>query len=108
MHAFCYASGHIGFGDRIPDGALPLAKGERDALIAHVSGMARHAREGDRLFVPGMPEAVDDAAALEVMRTFVQDLTKNIPAGVETIYSAAAKKAGIVPSQASGLAPGMR
>ena len=57
MHAFCYASGHIGFGPEVPPEALPLAEGPKKPLMDFISGVARHSRTSDDLFVPGLPSA---------------------------------------------------
>ena len=64
--ACVYASGHIAFLPEVPPGleALPICEGKDEAVKRFISGVARHAREGDHLFVPGMP----DAAKIRIRR----------------------------------------
>lgn len=72
MHAYCYASGQIEFGARIPDGALPIARGRSKPLRDFICGVARHAYDGETLLVPGIPEAPDQSAALDALRAFLK------------------------------------
>lgn len=87
MHAFCYASGQIGFGARIPAGALPIAKGPRTKLVEWLEAVARHAYDGEALLVPGVPEADNQDDALDALLAFTAWAAKGAPAGVETIHS---------------------
>lgn len=87
MHAYCFASGQIGFGPRVPEGALPIAKGPRQALQDLMEGVARHSRTDETLYVPGVPEADDEEAALDALATFTTWISKSLPPGVETIHS---------------------
>jgi hypothetical protein len=57
IHAYCYASGQIGFGAEIPDGAMPVCHGPAPLVRAEVSVTARLAHDGETLLVPGVPEA---------------------------------------------------
>lgn len=63
--AWCFASGQIEFGDvgTAPDGAIVIATGPKSHLRGVVSALARHSRSSSALFVPGVPEAADQAAA---------------------------------------------
>lgn len=88
MHAYCFASGQIEFGARIPEGALPIAKGPRKALVDWMQGVARHAYDGETLLVPGIPEAqLDQDAALDALKRFTLWISKHPPKGCETIHS---------------------
>lgn len=69
-YAYCYRSGHVEIGQVVPEGALPLAKGHRRDLEKQVSAKARHARDGDALLVPGIPEAADSRAAYDAYQRF--------------------------------------
>lgn len=101
MLAYCYASGQIGFGEAIPSGALPIARGEAAALVDFIKGVSRRGHNGQTLFVPGVPEASDDAQALDRLQDFVKNITNSLPDGVSTIYSAASRSKGLDPDAAA-------
>jgi hypothetical protein len=65
MKAYCFASGEIGFGPRMPKGALPIATGPEESLRAAISVSARHAYDGETLLVPGVPEEPDQMKAVD-------------------------------------------
>ena len=67
--AYCWASGHIEFGSKLPDGALPLLRGRKSVVYERVIGACRHGYRGE-LFVPGVPEAPNPLAALDAVRAF--------------------------------------
>lgn len=82
--AYCFASGHIEFGSRCPNGALPLLRGKDKKVRAFINPLARHGYStklvdgrptkipgSDTLLVPGMPEAPDQSAAMDALRAFV-------------------------------------
>ena len=71
-YALCDATGVITFAPRIPHDlrALPIARGPRKKLIAAITGVARHAYDGETLLVPGVPEASDQTAALDALLRF--------------------------------------
>jgi len=87
MHAYCFASGQIEFGARIPEGALPVAKGPRKVLVDYLNGVARHAYDRETLLVPGIPEAPDQGAALDALKRFTTWASEHAPAGVEFVHS---------------------
>lgn len=82
--AFCYASGLIQIGSKIPDGALPLyLKGPHRKLLNFVEGVARHGYSTElvngrptkipgteTLLVPGVPEAPNQMAAVDALTAF--------------------------------------
>lgn len=78
--AFCYASGHIGFGRKCKAGALPIAyvsENDKDAFTAH----CRLAYDNKTWLVPGVPEAPDQIAGVEALERFRERVIK---AGVAT------------------------
>lgn len=88
MHAFCYASGHIAFGPEVPPEALPIAEGPRKPLTDFISGVARHSRVNDDLFVPGIPETQGDQdAALDALLRFTKWIATHKQRGVNVIHS---------------------
>ncbi|MGY3582033.1 hypothetical protein ACVIGB_001044 [Bradyrhizobium sp. USDA 4341] len=95
MHAYCFASGQIGFGDGLPAGALPIARGEPSVLIEFIKGVARRGYAGETLFVPGLPEAASQEEALVSLEKFTKSINEKLPAGVSTIYSHAARAKGL-------------
>jgi hypothetical protein len=79
MHAYCYASGQIEFGTVIPKGALPIGKGPDKPLRDFLSGVARHAYDGETLLVPGIPEAPDQSEALDALHRWLAWIAKGAP-----------------------------
>lgn len=68
--AYAFRSGHIGFGDIIPEGAMSLGKGDLKELLDLISGVARLAYDNETYLVPGIPEAETDAEALAAFTKF--------------------------------------
>lgn len=87
MHAYCFASGHIEFSTRIPEGALPIANGPERELRDFISPLARHAYDNETLLVPGVPEAEDQEAKLDALKKFVRWISEKAPRGINTIYT---------------------
>lgn len=95
--AFCYASGEIGFGTKLPSGALPIATGDNKTVLRDwIEGVARHAYDGKTLLVPGIPEAPDQSHALDALKRFTKWLDKSIPKGIDTIHSKHRLRRGLV------------
>lgn len=99
--AYCYASGLIEFGEKMPDGALPIATGDEKKLRAFIGPLARHGYstrmvEGrpqkipgtDTLLVPGIPEAPDQMAALDALYRFTTWIGEHAPRGISMFHSA--------------------
>lgn len=61
--AYCWASGQIEFGTKVPEGAIEMARGKESIVRKHISATARLAYDGKTLLVPGVPEAADQKAA---------------------------------------------
>ena len=83
--ACCYASGHIGFFPEVPVSleALPLCDGPDEKVKRFISGVARHSRDGDHLFVPGVPEAGENQdKAMDALFRFLKWIGKNPPKGI--------------------------
>lgn len=59
MKAYCYASGLIQFGTRLPPGAIQIASGKEADLRRVIGVLARHGKGESTgcLLVPGVPEA---------------------------------------------------
>lgn len=83
LRAYCYASGLIAFGRKLPDGALPIARGPAKALREFIEVKARHGYQTRRvkgrlqkvpgtecLLVPGVPEAANEFAKLDSLRAW--------------------------------------
>jgi hypothetical protein len=71
--AYAYRSGHIDFGPRVPEGALPIGRLSRTFTRKRIEAGARLSRADNRtLFVPGVPEAPDDSAALEAFEAWLR------------------------------------
>ncbi|MCR9218951.1 MAG: hypothetical protein NXI21_01875 [Alphaproteobacteria bacterium] len=70
MHAYCYRSGEIGFGETIPKGCLSLIEGD-EAAMERVKTRARWKRDGSGdVLVPGLPEAGSEEEAYLALRVF--------------------------------------
>jgi len=95
MRAFCFASGLIAFDQRVPDGALPIARGPAKPLCEFISAKARHGYDveivsgrrakipgTDCLLVPGVPEANCELARFNALINFRVAINDHAPAGV--------------------------
>jgi len=76
--AYCYASGHIGFGNHVPDGALEIARGPSKKLHDVIEVMARHAYDNKTLLVPGIPEAPNQREGINALCRFVDEVEKRL------------------------------
>jgi len=99
MRAYCYASGLIDFGDRVPLGAITIAAGRNKALRAFIEVHARHGYNtrlvkgrptkipgSDKLLVPGVPEVDDESDKLDALRKWCAWIGKHPPVGVRMIF----------------------
>jgi hypothetical protein len=76
-YAYAYRSGHIGFGHEVPEGALPIGKLGPKLKCSTIEACARLSRTDNRtLFVPGVPEAESDDAALDAFEKWLTWVTK--------------------------------
>ena len=99
MKAYCWASGLIEFGPRVPKGALLIASGSAKALRVYIEGVARHGYKSrwvkgrltkvpgtEPLLVPGVPEAGSAVAihktAEAALAAFLNWIGKRPPVGV--------------------------
>lgn len=100
MRAYCFASGLIEFGNRVPKGAIAFAHGPESILVDLVKSRARHGYQtrvidgrptkipgSDTLLVPGIPEAPDQSAALDALHAWLKWASKKVPDGVEFLTS---------------------
>ena len=60
IHAYCFQSGEIGFGPRVPAGALPIVDGPDADVHRVIHGSARLAYDNETWLVPGIPEGEGD------------------------------------------------
>ena len=70
MKAFAWRTGRIDFAQRVPKGALLIASGKAKMVRSTLTALARNAYDGKTLLVPGVPEAENDAAALDALIAF--------------------------------------
>jgi hypothetical protein len=78
MIAYCYASGQIEIGRRVPKGALSLRlRGPRKKLEDFLAGCARLAYDNDTWLVPGVPEAPNQKVALDALFRFCERTEKS-------------------------------
>lgn len=95
MRAFCYATGLIEFGPRLPDGALPIARGPAKPLRDFIEAKAHHGYDVEIvdghhrpvsgsgcLLVPGVPEADCELARVDALINFRMTINHRAPAGV--------------------------
>jgi hypothetical protein len=91
MYAYCWATGLIGFGEKLPNGALPIARGKGKKFKAWVQVKARLAYDNKTYLVPGIPEAEDDREGIDALIKWCGWLnacqTKQQNEFVEHIYS---------------------
>lgn len=71
MVAYCWQTGVIGFGPRVPKGAILIMGGSGQKFKAEITVMARHAYDGITLLVPGIPEADGEEAKLDALDKFI-------------------------------------
>jgi hypothetical protein len=70
--AYAWQSGLIEFGPTCPEGALPIASGEEQALKKAVQVQARHAKDNKTLLVPGVPEAEGPDQQVDALLAFAE------------------------------------
>lgn len=98
IRAYCYPSGLIEFGARIPPGTLVIARGPEQELRSFISGQARHGyktrleRGGrvkipgtEQLLVPGVPEAPNQHVALSKLGEWLKWIAANAPRNVRVL-----------------------
>jgi hypothetical protein len=78
----CWRSGLVELADFAPEGAIELGEVRTKAQRDKLDVICRHARTGDDRFIPGVPEADDDDAAMDAVIEFMQQMKKRkIPTG---------------------------
>lgn len=70
--AYCWAGGLIQFGPSVPDGAIGIARGEEAKVRDVIEATARHAKDNERLLVPGVPEAANEREGLAALARYIQ------------------------------------
>lgn len=69
--AWCWATGLIEIGYRVPDGAIEIVRGPDAAVRAEMDVAARHGYEG-ALLVPGIPEAKGQKAKGDALGAWIK------------------------------------
>lgn len=103
--AYCYASGQIRVGKRVPKDALPIISGPEKKVRRIIQGTARLARDNKTLLVPGIPEAADQGKALDALYAYIDWIEPRIKGGNKIRYRECTqcgetkemRKAGICP-----------
>jgi hypothetical protein len=78
MIAYCYRSGQIRFGRKVPEGAIQVAKGPAKPLRNLIRCVSRQAYDGTTLLVPGIPEAETESQAEDALRRFLAWLAPRV------------------------------
>lgn len=73
-YAYCWRSGVVRFGRRVPGGALEILRAPKGSrtLKKAVRPWCRLAYDNKTLLVPGVPEAADENAALDAVLKFAK------------------------------------
>jgi hypothetical protein len=100
IRAYCYASGLIEFGRRIPKGAIVIARGPEKTLRDFIEVNARHGYRTkmiggrraripgtDTLLVPGVPEAENQWDAGTALKNWSKWIAVRAPKGVRVLTS---------------------
>lgn len=82
MKAYCWASGQIEFGRRVPEGAILMAEGPAKPLRDVIGATARLAYDNKTLLVPGVPEAPDEKQACDALGRHLDWLARRAVPGV--------------------------
>lgn len=98
IRAYCFASGHIEFGKKIPAGAIVIARGPEEKLREFIEVNARHGYRTkvvggrrtripgtDTLLVPGVPEAPNQWRAGNALRNWCKWIASHAPKGVRVL-----------------------
>lgn len=75
---FCWQSGLIEFGTRVPEGAIAIAEGEKLQLRRVVYAIARHSYDGTEMLVPGIPEAPNSDEKLSALALFSRRISDSL------------------------------
>ena len=70
MHAYCFRSGEIEFGEEVPEGGISVLEGDDAKVRARVEVRPRWAYDNKTLLVPGIPEANTDEEAEDALFRF--------------------------------------
>lgn len=84
MIAYCWASGLIQFGRKVPDGAIEVARGTSHKLRSTVDVLARHGKGKSKgcLLVPGVPEAETQEAKGDALAAWLRWCAQRNYAGI--------------------------
>ena len=92
IRAWCYPSGLIEFGRRVPKGAVVIARGPEPELRAYIGVKSRRmtTSRGRRtpatyLLVPGLPEADSAVAAAAALTRWTRWIALHAPKGIRVL-----------------------
>jgi hypothetical protein len=71
MKAYCYRSGLIRIGKRLPKGAIQILEGSDEHVRAVIQATARLAYDGITWLVPGIPEAPSEREARRALDLYL-------------------------------------
>jgi hypothetical protein len=71
---YCYRSGHVHFGHKLPSGALPIHRFQESDKKTRdqIEVLCRLSYDGKTLLVPGIPEAASDEDAEKAFEFFCE------------------------------------
>lgn len=80
--AYCWRSGQIKIGRKVPDGAIAVLRGPAKFVRDTMCVCARHGYRKGVLLVPGIPEADTDDEAEAALEAFIAWVKRHQPAEV--------------------------
>lgn len=98
IRAYCYASGLIEFGNRVPQGAMVIARGPEQELRRYIDAKARHGYRTrsiggrraavpgtEHLLVPGVPEADSQSVAMAALNRWANWIAIGAPKNIRVL-----------------------
>jgi hypothetical protein len=100
LRAYCFASGHIEFGRKVPKGAIRIASGPAVELRDFICSVARHGYSteivdgrptkipgSDTLLVPGIPETKGQQAKGDKLEQWLDWIASHGPVDIAVNYA---------------------
>lgn len=86
QYAYCWRSGKIEFGPKVPAGALPIGRGGK-VFREKVEVHARLSRDdNETLLVPGIPEANNSNEAIAALSAFTHRIADALRGGKAVLH----------------------
>lgn len=79
MYAYCYRTGLVCFGEKIPNGAIEIAQGKGKKFINSIKVKCRLAYNNKDWIVPGIPEATTSDEAVMALCKFIKLIENGSP-----------------------------